>query len=320
MICIMAVLACLQAGAQEKKQTLLQRVDSLLGVHYHKGNIDTNYVVRPATKWTIQARLNMSGTKIKTEGIEDGRHFESEIEADYKGTISLGVSYLGFSLSASLNPAKLMGRYSDYEINFTSYGRRFGYELVYQDAHNFNGWYDSDGMERIDVPADILKVKTLNVNAYYCFNSRRFSYPAAFSQSYIQRRSAGSALLALSGQGQHATLAGEQETLLKMTNIGIGAGYGYNYVPGKGWLLHISALPTFIIYSHTKMTFGDDSVPLHYHFPEVIITGRGAVVRQFSNKFYGLTMVFNFTNIGDEDNLAIHNIKWYTRVFFGVRL
>ena len=29
-------------------------------------------------------------------------------------------------------------------------------------------------------------------NLYYIFNHRRFSYPAAFSQSTIQRRSAGS--------------------------------------------------------------------------------------------------------------------------------
>jgi hypothetical protein len=31
-------------------------------------------------------------------------------------------------------------------------------------------------------------------------------------------------------------------------------------------------------------------------------------------------MVFNFTNIGHEDNLAIHNIKWRTRAFFGLRI
>ena len=104
-----------------------------------------------------------------------------------------------------------------------------------------------------------------------------------------------------------------------MTNIGIGAGYGYNYVPGRHWLLHVSALPTFIIYSNTSMKLGDTRVPLHYHFPEVIITGRGAVVRQWGNKFFGMSMVFNFTNIGDKENLAVHNIKWHVRTFFGLR-
>ena len=296
-------------------------MDSALASRYNRNKgIDTAYIMRPQTKWTVVGRINVSGAKIETEGIENGQHFNSEMKADYKSTLSVAVSYLGLSLSASLNPAKLMGKYRDYELNFNSYGKRFGFDVIYQDAKNFTGWHDHDGMERIELPADMLKVKTLNVNAFYIFNSRRFSYPAAFSQSYIQRQSAGSFLLAASGQGQHATLDWNQEMQLKMTNIGIGAGYGYNYVPGQGWLLHISALPTFIVYSKTSMIFGDDKVPLHYHFPEVIITGRGAAVYQWSNKFAGLSMVFNFTNIGNEESLTVHNIKWRVRTFFGMRL
>ena len=158
------------------------------------------------------------------------------------------------------------------------------------------------------------------MNAYYVFNHRRFSYPAAFSQSYIQRRSAGSFLLAASGMKQNATLNWEDGIKLKITEISLGAGYGYNFVPGKGWLLHISALPTFIVYSHTSMSFGDDRVPLHYQFPEVIITGRGAVVRQWANKFLGLSMVYNFSNIGNAKDLAVYNSKWLIRTFFGLRI
>ena len=320
------IIALLALTSEATAQTLTQterreRMDSALASRYNRNKgIDTAYIMRPQTKWTVVGRLNVSGAKIETEGIENGQHFNSEMKADYKSTLSVAVSYLGLSLSASLNPAKLMGKYRDYELNFNSYGKRFGFDVIYQDAKNFTGWHDHDGMERIELPADMLKVKTLNVNAFYIFNSRRFSYPAAFSQSYIQRQSAGSILLAASGQGQHATLDWEQEMQLKMTNIGIGAGYGYNYVPRQGWLLHISALPTFIVYSNTSMSFGDDLVPLHYHFPEVIITGRGAVVRQWGNKFLGISMVFNFTNIGHEENLALHNIKWRIRTYFGLRL
>ena len=301
-------------------QSILQRVDSMLTRKYHKGDIDTMYIMRPQGKWTITARINESGAKIEAEGMENGQYFKSELEANRKATLSVGVSYLGFTLSASLNPAKLMGKYHDYELNFNSYGRRFGFDIIYQDAKNFTGWYDQDGMERITLPDGLLSVKTLNMNAFYVFNSRRFSYPAAFSQSYIQRRSAGSFLLAASAMGQHVTLDWTQEMQLKMTNVGLGAGYGYNYVPGKGWLLHLSALPTFIVYSNTSMTFGDTRIPLHYHFPEVIITGRSSVIYQWSNKFLGMSMVFNYTNIGNKENLAIHNIKWRIRTFFGLRL
>jgi len=213
-----------------------------------------------------------------------------------------------------------MGKYHDTELNFNSYGKRFGFDFIYQDAKNFNGWLKYDGAKHLELPDDILSVKTLNVNAYYALNSRRFSYPAAFSQNYIQRRSAGSLLLAASAMGQHASVSMEHGVELKMTNVCIGAGYGYNYVPSPNWLIHISALPTFIAYSNTSMSIGGESVPLNYHFPEVIITGRGAVVRQWGNKFLGMTMVFNFTNIGDKENLTVHNIKWRVRAFLGLRL
>ena len=301
-------------------QNLFQRFDSVMTEKYRKGDIDTAYIMRPRTKWTVKARFNLSGATIESEGIDNGQHFKSEMTADYKSTLSMGISYLGISLNTALNPAKLLGKYNDYELNINSYGNRFGWDFIFQNAHNFTGWHDHEGMERIELPSDMLSVKTLNLNAYYAFNGRRFSYPAAFSQSYIQRRSAGSFLLAASGMGQQAKLDWNQKMELKMTNIGMGAGYGYNYVPAQGWLLHISGLPTFIVYSKTSMTFGDNRVPLHYHFPEVIITGRGAVVRQRGNKFYGLSMVYNFTNIGNEESLALHNQKWRIRAFFGLRL
>jgi hypothetical protein len=311
-------------------QNIIQRLDSVLSANYQKIKYDTAYIMRPQTKWTVLARINVSGAVIETEGIDrsalplgsssNGQYYKSKMEANSKATLSLGVGYQGFTLSLALNPAKLMGKYNDYELNFNCYRRSFGFDVIYHDAKNFTGWYDQEGMERVELPDGMLQVQTLNLNAYYAFNSHRFSYPAAFSQSYIQRRSAGSFLLAASGMGQRANLDWEQGIELKMTNIGIGAGYGYNYVPGRGWLLHISALPTFIVYSNTSMTFGDDRLDLNYHFPEVIITGRGAVVHQWGNKFLGLTMVYNYTNIGDKDDFSIYNTKWRIRTFFGLRI
>lgn len=313
-------------------------VDSVLTTRYQRADIDTNYIVRPQTKWTLVGRLNLSGAELESKGLTDGRHFSSEMKADMKTSLSIGVSYLGLSLNLSFNPVKLMGKYHNYELNFRSYGKRLGFDIAYHDARNFKGWYEMEVaqpgnkasesmMERTSLPNDLVRLRTLNANGYYIFNHRRFSYPAAFSHSYIQRRSAGSFMLAVSGQGQYSETQMEklheqgQLMKLKMTNIGVGAGYGYNYVPATGWLLHISALPTFIVYSNTSLTMGDTEIPLNYHFPEVIITGRGSVVKQIGrNKFAGLSMVFNFTNIGNEEKLAIHHMKWLVRMYFGIRL
>ena len=313
--------SCITIDVQAQKLwRMLLHNDSLLYTRYQRGNIDTTYMTRPQTRWTVTGRVNVSGSLIEVEGTEYGQHFRSEMEAAHKTTLCLGVSYLGISLSAALNPAKMMGKYRDYELNFNSYGKRFGFDFIYQDAHDFTGWHDAEGMERIYLPADVLKVKTLNVNAYYVFNSRKFSYSAAFTQGYIQKKSAGSVLLAVSGQGQHAETKGDYTSNLKVTNFGVGGGYGYNWVPARYWLLHLSAMPTFTLYSNTTLKVNDERVPLEYHFPEVIITGRVSVVRQLGNMFIGTSMVYNFTNIGAVDKLAVHNTKWRARLFVGMRL
>ena len=312
-------------------QNLFQRFDQMLSANYSKVKYDTAYITRPTTRWTVTARLNVSGMAIESEGIDNGLHFQTHAEASNKGTLSMGVSYQGIALGLALNPAQLIGKYHDYELNLNSYRNKFGFDIIYQDAKNFKGWYEQEGLERIDLPDGLLKVQTLNLNAYYAFNGRRFSYPAAFSQSYIQRRSAGSFLLAASYMRQRTTLdgsglpvgdqwSGMEWQQLKMTNIGIGAGYGFNYVPRQGWLLHISALPTFIVYSKTKQTVGDDHMSLRYHFPETIITARGAVVRNWGKTFLGLSMVYTYTNIGDKADHAVENAKWRLRAFFGLRI
>lgn len=66
-------------------------------------DIDTAYIMRPRTKWTVKARFNLSGATIESEGIENGQHFKSEMTADYKSTLSMGISYLGISLNTALN-------------------------------------------------------------------------------------------------------------------------------------------------------------------------------------------------------------------------
>ena len=131
---------------------MLRRNDSLMTERYRRGNIDTMYIARPQTKWTITARINVSGATLEGEGIDAGQHFHAEMEANRKATLSMGISYLGLSLSAALNPAKLLGRYHDYELNFNSYGRSFGFDIIYQDAKNFTGWQDLPSRVGINEP------------------------------------------------------------------------------------------------------------------------------------------------------------------------
>lgn len=306
-----------QIHAQGVKR-LLHRADSVLSYRYFHSDIDSNYIIRPTTKWTVLCRFNLSGSTIRTEGYSTA-HFTSEVKATNKGTASIGLGYMGVMVSLAVNPAELWGKYKDYEYNLNSYSNRTGFDIIYQDAHNYSGWHEKENQERYDFPDDVLTMKTLNINGYYAFNYRKFSYPAAFSQSYIQKRSAGSLLLAASFQGQKGTAEHVMKSKIKTVNIGIGAGYGYNWVPARNWLLHISALPTFIVYNNASITTDGERKPIRYKFPEVIITGRGAIVRQIKRFFAGASMVYTFTSIGDKNDALLQNTKWRNRMFVGYR-
>ncbi len=312
---------CLQTHAERmpRLKRSIHWADSMLTVRYLHSDIDTLYITRPPTMWTVKARFNISASRIHIKGMYDDVSFASKMDAKRKSTLSAAINYCGISVGLSINPAKLLGRYNDTEANIHSYGKRTGFDIVYQNAHNFKGWYESDVEERISLPADIMSLRAVTASAYYVFNHRRFSYPAALSQSYIQQRSCGSVLMAASYQGQLAKIHEAIDSKLRVHNIGVGVGYGYNYVPSHKWLIHLSALPTIIVYSHATTRVDDERTRLKYDFPEFIFTGRCAVVRQINRYFVGATVVYNLTHIGSSRHLQVDNSQMRARAVVGYR-
>ena len=102
-----------------------------------------------------------------------------------------------------------------------------------------------------------LKVKMKGLNLYYIFNNRRFSYPAAFSQSTNQRRSAGLSLPdfpylriiwilitpKLPPIIQETMNPGMKVNHIKYTNISLNFGYAYNWVFARNCLACLSLNP-----------------------------------------------------------------------------
>lgn len=300
-----------------------RRGDSLLAGRYARVNYDTLYIHRPPGRWTVKFRGNVSGSTIETEGRKDNTPFRAHVESDYRGTMSAALTYRGISLALAINPAKLAGRSKDNEFNLTSYGNRFGFDVTLLSSKTYKG-HVSMGQERVSVSKGMVSQRALNVNVYYAFSGRRFSVPAAFSQSYIQKRSAGSFMLGMSFDGQNTdidavTAIGVGRVKLNIVELGIGAGYGYNLVAGRRWLFHLSALPTFNVFVHSHIADGDERVNLHYKFPSAIVTGRGAAVYSWRNKFLGASMVFNYSGLGDKQRLHVRRTKFRLRAFFGFR-
>lgn len=155
------------------------------------------------------------------------------------------------------------------EFNIASYSSKVGFDLNYtRSSGNFNLLRATgfEGVESERLKGQRLTAMTtslLALNFYYVFNYRHFSYPAAFSMSTVQLKSAGSWMAGLRYDKQDINFdAAHTEALLQSINpdaklinslritrthyeqVGFSLGYAYNWVPRKQLLISASAAPS----------------------------------------------------------------------------
>ena len=317
-------IAVSETSAQSKLRKKKEKIDSILSTRYKRISYDTNYISRPDTRLTLKARVNVSGDNIHTKGTIEGINTNVRLQTKCKTTISIGASYLGLSAALAVNPVSLFRKEKDYEFNLNYYSKRFSVDASYHDSKTLSG--DIKAGETYHLDEGILDMKVVNISAFYTFNHRRFSYPAAFTQSYIQRRSAGSWLAGLSFQGGKIQNSKDASPSLpqysfKTARIGLGGGYAYNFVIRKKWLIHISAMPSFVVYNYNKQTVNGEekksSDPIRFN---ILFNEHVAVVHNFSTRYFaGFTAVVNSSLFNDKSVVASQN-KWRVRAFFGMRL
>lgn len=323
--------------AQPRIRMLRERVDSVLTARYYQSPYDTNYIVRPEGRLTLKLRLNQSGNDFHARGTVNDLSSRADLSTSHKTTFSVAAIYRGISAGFAVNPAKLGGFYKDYEINVNYYGSRFSLDASYQRSTTLAGDIRrGDDDSRLESGDLILKV--LNVVGYYVFNHRHFSYPAAFTQSYIQHRSAGSWLAGFSYQGGSIETTDEllQRSLtapyvrIRVGHFGLGGGYAYNWIIGRKWLLHFSMLPSFVVYNRNNMMVcsaedrqqgreGEDRKAHRIRF-NMLFNERAAIIRNFSSRYFvGVTLTMN-NSVFDDDVVVVNQNKWRTRAFLGIRL
>ena len=318
----------IQVTAQ--KRTLREkivRLDSTLSARYYKIPYDTNYVIRPDGRWTLKVRFNQTGNTFHAKGTINGITSKADLGTSHKTTISLGASYRGLSAAFSLNPAKMKGIYKDYELNLNYFSSRVSLDFSYQRSETLSGDIRrDDGLHQMESGDVTLKI--VNVAGYYAFNFRKFSFPAAFNQNFIQRRSAGSWLAGISYQGGSIITTDELKirkpdapnVSIKFGHLGIGGGYGYNLVVAKKWLFHLSALPTFVVYNRNKLTINDEEKEARHMRFHMIFNERAAIIYNFSKRYFaGATLVMN-NSVFDDEAVVVNQNKWRARAFFGLRL
>ena len=306
---------------------LIRRISDKLTTRYYQTKYDTNYVVRPEGRWTLKVRFNQTGNTIHAKGTVNDVHSKADLSTIHKTTMSIAASYRGLSAAVAINPAKWSGVYKDYELNLNYYSNSISLDFSYQRSESMAGDIERDDNNSSMESGDV-SMKVVNFVGYYAFNHRRFSYPAAFTQSYIQRRSAGSWLAGISFQGGSIETTDDlkarspksPEVQIRVGHVGIGGGYGYNLVLGSKWLLHLSLLPTFVVYNYNKLTVNDEHQSAKAVRFNMIFNEWAAIVYHITPRYFtGATLVMN-NSVFDDKAVVINQNKWRVRTFFGVRL
>ena len=220
------------------------------------------------------------------------------------------------------------------EMSLNIYSSKFGVDLYYRKTGSDFKLRSFDNIG-IDNPSlenkhfDGLESSIKGLNAYWIFNHRKFSYPAAYSQSTNQRRSAGSFMAGFS-YSQHrisfdyeklpAAILDRINPSLKFSHIkysdySLGFGYGYNWVFAKNWVSNLSLLPG-IGYKKSKIDdndFRNESWIKDINFD--LIT-RAGIVYNNAKYFVGASLVLH-TYDYRKPSLSVTNSFGTLRIYAG---
>ena len=230
--------------------------------------VDRSYIEQPKRPWAVELRSSASQATLKMEShwlYPDGTvgNFTSRSDNGFSTSVGAWLGYRGYGYGLSKELSKGEGTTHSFGAMGGSFGinlrlstyRSNNPELSAAFTEDSEGWVDREQVD-LDNP---IRVRSLFIDGYYMFNGKHFSYAAAYDQSLIQRRSAGS--LVAGAMYYHSRVAFDDDSnwpivllmqdvgKIKFTQANVGLGYAYNWVPARGWLVSVQAMPMVTLYN-----------------------------------------------------------------------
>ena len=253
-LAIIMLLFSFCAQAQEEKKSGFAKVVS--GISNFFMGCDTNYVTPQKYNFTVDTELSYWHDFYHLRSSETGNNMTIESEPTMVVGGNIYYSILGYGVSWNV---KDLSRNSGL-TNGTSIRQHLSIHTAKIFAEMFT--YTSGKTARITHLTDYsfkgLSSKLVGVQAFYIFNNRHFSWPAAFGMNAVQRKSCGSWNLGF--QYNHQTVTFNEDevpeylkpdldpTLLynkvDYNDYSVSIGYAYNCVLGRNVLFAISLQPS----------------------------------------------------------------------------
>jgi len=221
---------------------------------------DTNYVdTQDNYNWCAEVQVT---SRFEMYQVDAGDKFNLRVSPKVRTRVGpfFGWRFAFFGYNIDLKSVFL--NKDDIDLGASIYSAAFGLDLFYRRVggnYNVNS-LDVNGKDYsyllMGEPFDGINLGMTRISFYYVLNYKRFSHQAAYSQANRQLKSAGSTILGVSYAHNRMTLDWEKLSnkinsndlnvdfnsntlygMQKNDEISLTAGYAYNWVFSKNWLL-----------------------------------------------------------------------------------
>ena len=237
-----------------------------------KAAVDARYIEVPEKPWRVVLRYKENvvdvdySQSVDFPGTNDHSDWNLCFEPPVASSVGFWVGYRGTGFSYSKSLTKNAGRYYSLSSTGAKYGfnfrlRRFNTQDAKISSTDYENGQTTQYDSTLNMPAPVW-IRSVYINGYYVFNGRRYSQAAAYNQSVIQRRSAGSFLLGATWYQSSFDYSDIRNFVFMILGHGIyrakvhqanlGVGYGYNWVPLRGLVVNVMAMPTVSLYNRVK--------------------------------------------------------------------
>jgi len=237
-----------------------------------KAAVDARYIEVPEKPWRVVLRYKENmvdvdySQSVDFPGTNDHSDWNLCFEPPVASSVGFWVGYRGTGFSYSKSLTKNAGRYYSFSSTGAKYGfnfrlRRFNTQDAKISSTDYENGQTTQYDSTLNMPAPVW-IRSVYINGYYVFNGRHYSQAAAYNQSVIQRRSAGSFLLGATWYQSSFDYSDIRNFVFMILGHGIyrakvhqanlGVGYGYNWVPLRGLVVNVMAMPTVSLYNRVK--------------------------------------------------------------------
>lgn len=309
--------------------------------------LDTTYVEPQHYNWAFMIQTTWQYDYYKFHGA-GGQTFALAPDIRTKIGPFFGWRWLFLGYTFDINHVAI-GSSGKMEIDLSLYSQQIGLDLYYKHTgsdykiSNVDLGHGIDTRALNDVPFDGVKAEMKGAHIYYIFNNHRFSYPAAFAQSTVQKRSSGSLLAGVGFTSNSLTLDHDKlqqivdqrlgpQTVkvdsslrfneVKYYDIMASVGYAYNWVFAKRWLLAGSASAA-LAFKHSSSDISD-GLTGSFKFDNLNIDGlmRMALVYNDNHYYAGFSAIAKTNNLRREKfsaNEIFGSVNIYVGLNFGAK-